>query len=293
MYSGMSYDIIFILIEVCSKDLKCGFSQGLGLTQAPARKGAHVHMSKLPKPIMELLERQYSAVQYSQEVHDGEKAILLSERMREVLKMIKRCLASGTYDWLLSWVDLPLARLYHYCARKFDKALEIWKEIQECSVRKSECTDKLEVSSTDYQIPFAALEYELSFSNASVRGKQDIVQTCATAYRTSEEKAEQDLCFWLYFGYYCHGNFQGALEWLQTSKNLRLKGRQTNGGCPRRRGPRLDYLCCDYDYNRCEIDLFTKLERHEEATNALESLLRSKECVQESGIIDCINNDLL
>lgn len=167
----MSYDIIFILIEVCSKDLKCGFSQGLGLTQAPVWKGAQLHMSKLPKPIMELLERQYSAMQYLQEVHDGETAILLSEQMREVLKMIKRCLASGTYDWLLSWVDLPLAGLYHYCARKFDKALEIWKEIKECSVHKSECTDKLEVSSTDYQIPFAALEYELSFSNASVRGK--------------------------------------------------------------------------------------------------------------------------
>lgn len=146
-------------------------SSGLGLTQAPVWKGAQLHMSKLPKPIMELLERQYSAMQYLQEVHDGETAILLSEQMREVLKMIKRCLASGTYDWLLSWVDLPLAGLYHYCARKFDKALEIWKEIKECSVHKSECTDKLEVSSTDYQIPFAALEYELSFSNASVRGK--------------------------------------------------------------------------------------------------------------------------
>lgn len=74
---------------------------------------------------------------------------------------------------------------------------------------------------------------------------------------------------------------------------MRLKGHRTNGGCPRRRGPRIDYVCCDYDYNRCEIDLFTKLERHKEATNALESLLHSKECVQESGIVDCINNDLL
>lgn len=66
---------------------------------------------------------------------------------------------------------------------------------------------------------------------------------------------------------------------------MRLKGHRTNGGCPRRRGPRIDYVCCDYDYNRCEIDLFTKLERHKEATNALESLLHSKECVQESELM--------
>lgn len=66
-----------------------------------------------------------------------------------------------------------------------------------------------------------------------------------------------------------------------------------NGGCLWRRGLRIDYVCCDYDYNCCEIDFFMKFERYKEVINVLESLFYSKECVQEFGIVDCINNDFL
>lgn len=57
------------------------------------------------------------------------------------------------------------------------------------------------------------------------------------------------------------------------------------GRCPLKKGSRTGYFCCDYDFNRCEIELFTKLGSDKEAIVALrESLLNTKHDIAQDGL---------
>lgn len=155
------------------------------------------------------MQELFPTLELAWQHQDWETAAFWSERMRELLKNMDKLRLEGsdttTYHikWLLTWVDLPLAGLYHYRERKLDEAVEILEEIQDCAKQKlaTSADMELEFSSKDYQIPLAALEYERSCSvqnDENEKEKNDCIRKWARAYCTDKLIVEQDLCFWLY-----------------------------------------------------------------------------------------------
>ena len=235
----------------------------LGLVQAD-RDDLDLHLQKLPKIIHAIFQMQIEMAQSAIKASKYEKATAAYQIMRELLRLSMNIIDRETHAWILTWVDLPLANLYHYREQKCGKAVGVWKEILNCASNllqpdqflASHCSSMLDVA-----------EYELECSQA---GKREIVLKWAKTH-SNEKAAECALCFWLYFGYYHHGHLEDSLRWLREAK------RQDTLMCPSG-----GYFCCEYDYLRCEAELLMKLKRFDEAADSLKTLLDTRHYQQGS-----------
>ena len=254
-------------------------SMQLGLVQEDPQCLSR-YLQKLPEPIRMILQQVHlPSALAARKCGDWETEISEYQMCREFLKISKKLVDPETYNWLLTWFELPLANLYHYRAKKFEKAVEIWKEIGDCA--------RQQMSSDPYLTRFYGNTLDLvefESTRYSSEGSSIVVQRWAESCAIDDLRTcERQICFCLYFGHYQHGNLEVSLEWLREAK--RLRGQHCpDTECLNHYGSS-DYFCCEYDYLRCEADLLMKLQKFDEATIVLESMFETRHVQQGSRML--------
>jgi len=155
-------------------------------------------INKLPEPILQsCLQLASNAL----EDCDWKRKMIDYEQIRGLLKLSKRFrkVDNKTYEWLLSWFDLPLGHLYQYRA-KFVQAQKIWEEMLKCAEHQMG-SDKAFLTH-GYQIMSDATILEQKREEHDSNWVKD------------DLSAAHRMCFWLYFGHYQLQNWTLALKWL-------------------------------------------------------------------------------
>lgn len=235
------------------------------------------HLQKLPRPISKAISDHLRLAQDACSRFDWLTELCNFQICREFLKLVKKTLDPKAYDWLLSWLDLRLARLYQYRVKKAETAVEIWNEMRQCAMRLLPSDEYL---TRGYTLNLDVAEFE--WKRASNSGEHvEVVRRRAaepSSPASNEKAAERELCFWLYCHHYCHGNYEISSEWLQEAKRLRDEHRPGHG--QKCSSDPQDYFCCEYTFLRCEADLCMRLQNFEKAISTLIDLLETRHVVE-------------
>ena len=184
----------------------------LGLVQAYGdMESYNQEMKKLPEPITSILQSCLLLASDAQKCCDWKEEICIYEQIRELLKFTKKHakVDNKTYDSLLLWLDLPLAHLYQYCARKFVRAQKIWKEMLNCAEHQMGSDQAFLTQGYQIMIDGIILEQKVEENDPNwVKGDPSRVH---------------EMCIWLYFGHHRFQNWTLASKWLQEARRLKDK----------------------------------------------------------------------
>ncbi|KAG0555084.1 hypothetical protein KC19_12G143300 [Ceratodon purpureus] len=252
----------------------CPIGSSLGLAQVYSdMKLYDQKLNELPEPVTSILKSCFLLASNAQERCDWKEVVFNYEQIRELLKLTKRHskVDNNTYDWLLSWFDLPLAHLYQYRARELGRAQKIWKEMLECA--KHQLGSDEAFLAQGYQIMIDAILLEENAEDNDLNWAKD------------DPTAAHEKCFWLYFGHHRFQNWTLALKWLREAKRLKeefcIKEDRNRAST---KCSEYGYLWDDYYYLLAEADLLIRCVNASQLAREFNLVDKSRDGVAEESL---------
>lgn len=132
------------------------------------------------------------------------------------------------YNFLLAWVDLPLAQLFQFQggADMLNSVMNIRKEVLECVMPLQGSHESLVRVCKTY---FYTAQYEWGAAVMSTQTKDEAILGYATLMACNEGEAEAQLCFLLCLDHEYSGTSKESLRWIQEANQV-LKNKSPDEG---------------------------------------------------------------